>query len=173
MKSRWSWTITVTKTTRTSPKITGRRTWYAAHPAANVSFLSHPLQRFHIKWKGYSHLHNTDELYEFLKQYKGIKRVDNYIKNQQQILREVNLGDSEEEESYKIHRERQKEALEKLKVVERVIASRTRTDDLDNTKVVPEYFCKWYNQGYDAATWESESGPYQGPRNALISRRRI
>jgi chromodomain-helicase-DNA-binding protein 1 len=103
----------------------------------------------------YSHLHNTDELYEFLKQYKGIKRVDNYIKTQQMILREVNMGDPEEEESYKIQRERQKEALEKLKVVERVIAQRTRVDELDNTRSFPEYFCKWHNQGYDAATWES------------------
>ena len=73
------------------------------------------------------------------------------------MLREVNMGDSEEEEAYKIQRERQKESLEKLKVVERVIACRTRTDDLDSTKVVPEYFCKWHNQGYDAATWESAS----------------
>lgn len=32
----------------------------------------HPdLQRFHIKWKGYSHIHNTDEMYHFLKGYKG------------------------------------------------------------------------------------------------------
>ncbi|KAG8853728.1 hypothetical protein FRB91_004430 [Serendipita sp. 411] len=76
--------------------------------------------RFHIKWKGYSHLHNTDELYEFLKQYKGIKRVDNYIKAQLQMLKEVDMGDLEEEESYKIYRERQREALEKLKVVERI-----------------------------------------------------
>jgi chromodomain-helicase-DNA-binding protein 1 len=101
-------------------------------------------------------LHNTDELYEFLKQYRGIKRVDNYIKNQQMLLHEVNMGDLEELESYKIQRERQKEALEKLKVVERIIAHRTRADDLDNTKQIPEYFCKWYSQGYDAATWESE-----------------
>lgn len=120
-------------------------------------------QRFHIKWKGYSHLHNTDELYEFLKQYKGIKRVDNYIKNQLAMLREINMGDLEEEESYKIQRERQKEALERLKVVERIIAHRTRSDELDNTKVIPEYFCKWHNQGYDAATWESMFGRYVWP----------
>lgn len=101
-------------------------------------------------------MHNTDELYEFLKQYKGIKRVDNYVKNQLMMLREINMGDLEEEETYKISRERQKEALERLKVVERIVAHRTRTDELDNTKVIPEYFCKWYSQGYDAATWESK-----------------
>ena len=76
------------------------------------------------------------------------------------ILREVNMGDPEEEESYKIQRERQKEALEKLKVVERVIAQRIRTDELDSTKSIPEYFCKWHNQGYDAATWESKLSPF-------------
>lgn len=116
------------------------------------------MQRFHIKWKGYSHLHNTDELYEFLRQYKGIKRVDNYIKNQQIILRELSYarGDLEEEENYKIQRERHKEELEKLKVVERVISHRTIPDEHDPTKATPQYFCKWHTLGYDAATWESE-----------------
>lgn len=72
------------------------------------------------------------------------------------MLRDINMGDLEEEESYKVARERQKESLEKLKAVERIIAHRTRTDELDSTKVLPEYFCKWMNQGYDAATWESK-----------------
>lgn len=29
------------------------------------------MQRFHVKWKGYSHIHNTDETYQFLKGFKG------------------------------------------------------------------------------------------------------
>jgi len=39
-------------------------------------------QRFHIKWKNFSHLHNTEETYAFLQErkFKGFKRIDNYIK---------------------------------------------------------------------------------------------
>ncbi|KAI3482317.1 hypothetical protein L1887_55078 [Cichorium endivia] len=37
--------------------------------------------RFIVKWKGYSHLHDTHETYDFLKRYRGFKRVDNYIKH--------------------------------------------------------------------------------------------
>jgi len=37
---------------------------------------------FHIKIKiKVSHLHSTGETHEFLKRYKGMKRVDNYIKS--------------------------------------------------------------------------------------------
>lgn len=122
------------------------------------------LQRFHVKWKGYSHLHNTDEMYVFLKNFKGIKRVDNYIRTQQQIAAEAAqahaAGDLEEEETYNIMRSRQKESLELLKVVERIVAHRTRMED---GIVIPEYFCKWHSQNYDAATWESECHAVQFP----------
>lgn len=122
------------------------------------------LQRFHVKWKGYSHLHNTDEMYVFLKNFKGIKRVDNYIRTQQQIAAEAAqahaAGDLEEEETYNIARSRQKENLELLKVVERIVAQRTRVEE---GVVIPEYFCKWHSQNYDAATWESECRTIQLP----------
>lgn len=96
-------------------------------------------------------------MYVFLKNFKGIKRVDNYIRTQQQIAAEAARahasGDLEEEETYNIMRSRQKENLELLKVVERIVAHRTRVED---GAVIPEYFCKWHSQNYDAATWESE-----------------
>lgn len=97
-------------------------------------------------------------MYIFLKNFKGIKRVDNYIRTQQMIAAEAARahasGDLEEEETYNIMRSRQKENLELLKDVERIVAHRTRMED---GVVIPEYFCKWYSQNYDAATWESES----------------
>ena len=44
---------------------------------SSILLKSFPLQRFHIKWKNLSHLHNTDETHEFLKRYMGTKHVDN------------------------------------------------------------------------------------------------
>lgn len=96
------------------------------------------VQRFHIKWKNFSHLHNTDETYEFLKRYKGMKRVDNYIKSVWQA--EQNLlakGLSiEEQEAFQIEKERKNEWLEGCKIIERVVANRESENGV-------EYLCKW------------------------------
>lgn len=35
-------------------------------------------QRFHVKWKGYSHIHNTDETYQFLKGFKGCVKTETW-----------------------------------------------------------------------------------------------
>ena len=108
-------------------------------------------KRFHIKWKNFSHLHNTDEMYEFLKRFKGLKRVDNYIKAyriDQEILRNSKLT-PEERETIMLRRERDKEELELHKTVERIIAQRE-----GNTDQV-EYFCKWNGLNYDHCTWET------------------
>ncbi|KAI0706827.1 transcription regulator [Cerioporus squamosus] len=107
--------------------------------------------RFHIKWKNFSHLHNTDEVYEFLKRFKGLKRVDNYIKlfkQEQEILR--NKATSlEEKETILLRRERDKEELDLHKTVERVIAQR------ENEVGQVEYLCKWNGLAYDHCTWET------------------
>lgn len=41
--------------------------------------------QFLVKWQEYSHLHNTWESYSYLKDFKGLKRVDNYIKSGQYL----------------------------------------------------------------------------------------
>ncbi|KAI0645708.1 transcription regulator [Trametes meyenii] len=106
--------------------------------------------RFHIKWKNFSHLHNTDEVYEFLKRFKGLKRVDNYIKAfkaDQERLHNPRLS-REDYETILLRRERDKEELEMHKTVERIIAQR------DNDAGQVEYFCKWNGLNYDHCTWE-------------------
>ncbi len=108
-------------------------------------------KRFHIKWKNFSHLHNTDEVYEFLKRFKGLKRVDNYIrayKAEQESLTRNDIS-LEEQETIFLRREREKEELELHKTVERVIAQR------DNENGQVEYFCKWNGLNYDHCTWET------------------
>ncbi|KAI9062898.1 hypothetical protein FKP32DRAFT_760582 [Trametes sanguinea] len=106
--------------------------------------------RFHIKWKNFSHLHNTDEVYEFLKRFKGLKRVDNYIKAykaDQERLQNPHLS-REDYETILLRRERDKEELELHKTVERVIAQRENNDGQ------VEYFCKWVGLNYEHCTWE-------------------
>ncbi|KAJ7178362.1 chromodomain-helicase DNA-binding protein [Mycena crocata] len=106
--------------------------------------------RFHIKWKNFSHLHNTDETYDFLKRFKGLKRVDNYIKAYKQWQARVTApGISREDvEALQIDKEREKEELETFKTVERIVAHREGADG------EMEYFCKWAALNYEHCTWE-------------------
>ena len=89
-------------------------------------------------------------MYEFLKRFKGLKRVDNYIKAykaDQEVLKNRSLS-PEERETIMLRRERDKEELELHKTVERVIAQR------ENDSGQTEYFCKWNGLNYDHCTWE-------------------
>ncbi|EMD37878.1 chromodomain-helicase DNA-binding protein [Gelatoporia subvermispora B] len=106
--------------------------------------------RFHIKWKNFSHLHNTDETYEFLKRFRGLKRVDNYIKAYRAYQDLLNAPDlsREDYETLLLEKEREREELETFKTVERIIAQREN----DEGKV--EYFCKWNGLNYEHCTWE-------------------
>ncbi|KAF8325229.1 SNF2 family N-terminal domain-containing protein [Cantharellus anzutake] len=109
--------------------------------------------RFHIKWKNFSHLHNTDETYEFLKRYKGMKRVDNYIKTvwaaERATLVRTDIS-REELEAFQIDKERRQEWLEGCKIVERAIDSR------ENAASGTEYFVKWRTLPYCDCTWETQ-----------------
>ncbi|PPQ99451.1 hypothetical protein CVT24_005258 [Panaeolus cyanescens] len=106
--------------------------------------------RFHIKWKNFSHLHNTEETYEFLKRYKGLKRVDNYIKTYKQWKAKIESpGLSREDvEALHLEKEQHKEELETHRQVERIVSHRETADgDM-------EYFCKWQGLNYEHCTWE-------------------
>jgi chromodomain-helicase-DNA-binding protein 1 len=114
--------------------------------------------RFHIKWKGFSHLHNTEEAYEFLKRYKGLKRVDNYIRNVWardnafQVRRSAGELSPEEIEGYQLEKERLKDNLEQCRTVERIVTSRQRMSEDGETT---DYFVKWKGGlTYEHCTWE-------------------
>ncbi|EKM80694.1 hypothetical protein AGABI1DRAFT_37749 [Agaricus bisporus var. burnettii JB137-S8] len=106
--------------------------------------------RFHIKWKNFSHLHNTDETYEFLKRFKGLKRVDNYIKAYkiwQSRLAAPGIS-REDAEALMLDKEREREDLENFRNVERIVSHREGADG------EMEYFCKWQGLNYEHCTWE-------------------
>ncbi|KAL4402912.1 ATP-dependent DNA helicase Hrp3 [Malassezia pachydermatis] len=126
--------------------------------------------RFVIKWRGYSHLHDTHELYDFLQRFPGFKRVTNYIKSVWQPMHAIATDPEatrEDLETLQIQRERQRELLETYRTVERVIAQR----DSPATKEVPythtEYLCKFKGLGYDKCWWESEDEIAPMARNQI------
>lgn len=102
-----------------------------------------------MKWKGYSHVHNTDELYSFLKTFKGFKRVENYINKVWLVDQRIHGKDPEAEwkptreevEQYEIDKERIKEMHESYKVVERILDEKEERNDAG--QVVSLFFCKW------------------------------
>ena len=105
--------------------------------------------RFHIKWKNYSHLHNTDELYEFLKKCRGFKRVENYITKHKLWLVQLNnpLVSPEDKEAMMVEHERVLEESEIHKTVERIVTEKVEQG-------ITKYFCKWNGLNYEQATWE-------------------
>jgi len=38
------------------------------------------VEEYLVKWKNYSHLHNTWNTYDFLKDFKGAKKLQNFLK---------------------------------------------------------------------------------------------
>ncbi|KAJ3806309.1 hypothetical protein F5876DRAFT_50294, partial [Lentinula aff. lateritia] len=112
--------------------------------------------QFHIKWKNFSHLHNTDKTYELLKRFKGLKHVDNYVKAYRLWQSYVNAPNllQEDKEALLLDKEREKEDLETFKTVERIITHREPEDQDGNPTV--DYFCKWTGLDYERCTWETQ-----------------
>ncbi|GAA5820670.1 hypothetical protein JCM3770_004959 [Rhodotorula araucariae] len=114
--------------------------------------------RFLVKWQGYSHIHDTWETYQHLRQFKGFKRVDNYIKNvylaQVNLLKDPSLS-REDLEAIHLDRERQAEQLENYKIVERIVAQREAPANRDVDHDHVEYLCKWKGLQYADSTWEN------------------
>ncbi|KAG0015312.1 hypothetical protein BGZ80_009936 [Entomortierella chlamydospora] len=130
----------------------------------------HHNMEFMIKWKNHSHMHNTWEQYQDLRQYKGFKKVDSYI--QRFVYPEIALKSDpntmrEEIEQSDVNREMLRDELKDYTLVERIIASRTaKTGET-------EYFCKWNRLPYSAATWEPEdqiSENHQAEIDAFLDR---
>ncbi|KAH9949577.1 SNF2 family N-terminal domain-containing protein [Amylocystis lapponica] len=117
--------------------------------------------------EGVSHLHNTDEVYEFLKRFRGLKRVDNYIKNwkiHQERLQDPELS-REDAEALNLAREREREDQESHKIIERIVSHRESQKET-------EYYCKWLGLGYDHCTWEVQDEIRAIAKNEIEAYRR-
>jgi len=111
--------------------------------------------KFLIKWQGKSHIHNTWEQYSSMIGLKGIKKVDNYIKQfiiLDYQIRHDSLTTREDIEAMDIEKDRRLDEISEFKNVERVIDSERFINDDDEEEL--KYFVKWRRLNYDEATWE-------------------
>lgn len=104
-----------------------------------------------IKWKNWSHLHDTWETYQHSRSFKGFRKVDNYIKTH--VYEELDIRrhpdtTQEDIEQLNINTERRRDDIQAWRTVDRVIAMKGNPPDC-------EYFVKWKRLHYDDCTWES------------------
>ncbi|KZZ86854.1 chromodomain helicase hrp3 [Ascosphaera apis ARSEF 7405] len=108
---------------------------------------------FYIKWQGQSHYHATWETMESLQGVRSVRRLENYIRK---VLSKAIMFQNEpdlapeDNEKYRLDCERDAEAIEDYRKVERVIGSRK----IDGHT---EYYVKWKRLNYDCCTWEDST----------------
>ncbi|XP_022239171.1 chromodomain-helicase-DNA-binding protein 1-like [Limulus polyphemus] len=107
--------------------------------------------QFLIKWKGWSHLHNTWESDASLRAQgaKGMKKVENYVKREEEIRLWKDAATREDIEYYDCQQEMTTELQERQMLVERIIAENKNEHGRE-----PDYLIKWEGLPYSEATWE-------------------
>ncbi|CDR94349.1 chromo-helicase DNA-binding protein, putative [Babesia bigemina] len=116
-----------------------------------------------IKWQGYAHIHNTWDVYEALKDYGGIKRLDNYIKKLKQRESRSLYMTPDEIEHENIDMELQRRIDEDALKAERIV-----THYVDKENSVTYYMVKWRSCTYDQCTYEEEQVMIDHEFNHLI-----
>lgn len=130
-------------------------------PETNIEYL--------IKWKSWSHLHDTWDTFDYLHSFKGFRKLENYIRNRiidEQYFRRHAETTKEEIEQQDINIARRRDEINDWRSVERVIGMRGSPPNI-------EYFVKWKRLHYDECTWEDEdliSGDYQNEIDEYLER---
>ncbi|CAI5757558.1 unnamed protein product [Candida verbasci] len=134
--------------------------------------------KYKIKWTDSSHLHNTWNTYQELSEYKGFKKVQNYIKYliQDREYRSDPFTTREEIETLDIERERKRDEQAVYTQAERIVDSKRIQEDDGTNKML--YFVKWKRLYYDECSWEdgetiakiapNEVSKYQQRQNSKI-----
>merc|ERR1711892_1303295 len=107
-------------------------------------------------WKGYSHLHNTWESEDSLKVHnaKGLKKVDNFSKRQDEIEDWKSISTPEDVEYMECQLQMQQELQASYTTVERIVDMQGSVGDEE----YPDYYVKWKNLPYAVAL--SSSWPW-------------
>ena len=109
---------------------------------------------YYVKWQGKAHYHATWERIALLSSCRGFRRLENYFRKKVMEAVEMQNDDNtppEDKEKWSIDRERDLDALNDYKKVERVIGSSTDSEG----EIL--YLVKWKSLYYDSCTWEEAS----------------
>ncbi|PAA74399.1 hypothetical protein BOX15_Mlig003098g2 [Macrostomum lignano] len=107
--------------------------------------------QFFIKWRGWSHLHNTWESMDSLahKCVDGLKKIVNFKQRIEEIREWKKTATPEELESFNYHEEVNENLLAEHRQVERVVAhSKAPAGGYS------DYYCKWAGLPYSECSWE-------------------
>jgi len=107
-------------------------------------------KQFLIKWKSWSHIHNTWEVEASLRDQKvnGLKKLDNFIKRNDEIRNWKAHASPEDSEYYDCQQEMLQDLTESHKKVERVLAHKKESNGGS------DFLCKWNGLPYADCTWE-------------------
>ncbi|XP_033108172.1 chromodomain-helicase-DNA-binding protein 1-like isoform X2 [Anneissia japonica] len=103
-----------------------------------------------IKWRGWAHIHNTWESEDTLKaqKVKGMKKLENYIKREEEVMEWKKVANPEDVEYYECQQEMSLQLVEQYQKVERIIAHQNTSSGY------PDYLCKWQGYPYSECTME-------------------
>ncbi|XP_037307436.2 chromodomain-helicase-DNA-binding protein 2 isoform X2 [Pungitius pungitius] len=119
-----------------------------------------------IKWKDWSYIHNTWESMDSLLQQKvkGLKKMDNYKRKQEELNSWLNRVSPEDIEFHNCQQELISDLNKQFQNVERIIATKTgktpgSSDFPSHSHKIPpsnepEYLCKWMGLPYSECSWE-------------------
>ncbi|XP_051540955.1 chromodomain-helicase-DNA-binding protein 1-like isoform X3 [Myxocyprinus asiaticus] len=105
-----------------------------------------------IKWKNWSHIHNTWETEETLKQQnvKGMKKLDNFMKKEQEKKKWLKTASPEDVEYLNCQQELMDDLHSQYQIVERIIGHSNQK----SAAGYPDYLCKWQGLPYSECSWE-------------------
>uniref|UniRef100_A0A3B4XZ24 Chromodomain helicase DNA binding protein 1 n=1 Tax=Seriola lalandi dorsalis TaxID=1841481 RepID=A0A3B4XZ24_SERLL len=106
-----------------------------------------------IKWKNWAHIHNTWETEETLKfqNAKGMKKLDNFKKKDQEKKKWLKAASPEDIEYFNCQEELMDDLHSQYQLVERIIAGHSNQKSAAG---YPDYLCKWQGLPYSECSWE-------------------
>ncbi|XP_042079470.1 chromodomain-helicase-DNA-binding protein 1 [Haplochromis burtoni] len=105
-----------------------------------------------IKWKNWAHIHNTWETEETLKlqNVKGMKKLDNFKKKDQEKKKWLKAASPEDIEYFNCQEELMDDLRSQYQLVERIIGHSNQK----SAAGYPDYLCKWQGLPYSECSWE-------------------
>uniref|UniRef100_A0A8C6KMG4 Chromodomain helicase DNA binding protein 1 n=1 Tax=Nothobranchius furzeri TaxID=105023 RepID=A0A8C6KMG4_NOTFU len=105
--------------------------------------------QYFIKWKNWAHIHNTWETEETLKlqNVRGLKKLDNFKKKEQEKKKWLQTASPEDIEYVSCQEELIDDLHSQYQLVERIIGVKSAAG-------YPDYLCKWQGLPYSECSWE-------------------